>query len=117
MGQAKNRGSLEERVKNAKKFRKEAILSELKKIVEGHYQHVPDQFSHRQNYLDGCVIAMDIKEAMDIVLDDGDIGIIEDGCPKPEYILKPQTKPSKLFKTLKIIPISVSSFTFMAFPL
>ena len=37
MGQAKNRGSLEERVKNAKKFRKEAILSELKKIVEGHY--------------------------------------------------------------------------------
>ncbi len=26
MGQAKNRGSLEERVKNAKKFRKEAIL-------------------------------------------------------------------------------------------
>ena len=56
MGQAKNRGSLEERVKNAKKFRKEAILSELKKIVEGHYQHVPDQFSHRQNYLDGCVI-------------------------------------------------------------
>jgi hypothetical protein len=35
MGQAKNRGSLEERVKNAKKFRKEAILSELKKIVEG----------------------------------------------------------------------------------
>ena len=44
MGQAKNRGSLEERVKNAKKFRKEAILSELKKIGEGHYQHVPDQF-------------------------------------------------------------------------
>lgn len=87
MGQAKNRGSLEERVKNAKKFRKEGILSELQKIVEGHYQHVPDQFSHRQNYLDGCVIAMDIKEAMDIVLDDGDIGIIEDGCPKPEYLL------------------------------
>ena len=64
MGQAKNRGSLEERVQNAKKLKKDEILKELQRLIEGHYQHVPSQFSHHHNYLDGCVIAMDTKDAM-----------------------------------------------------
>ena len=86
MGQAKNRGSLEERVQNAKKLKKDEILKELQRLIEGHYQHVPSQFSHHHNYLDGCVIAMDTKDAMDIALDNDDLGIFEDGYPHPEYI-------------------------------
>ena len=86
MGQAKNRGSLEERVQNAKKLNIDEILKELQRLIEGHYQHVPSQFSHHHNYLDGCVIAMDTKDAMDIALDNDDLGIFEDGYPHPEYI-------------------------------
>ena len=34
MGQAKNRGSLEERVQNAKKLKKDEILKELQRLID-----------------------------------------------------------------------------------
>lgn len=45
MGQAKNRGSLEERVQ-MQKLKKDEILKELQRLIEGHYQHVPSHDSH-----------------------------------------------------------------------
>lgn len=82
MGQAKKRGSFEDRLKQSQEEIKKQLKEEVKKLMQQHYEHVPNQFSSSPDYLNGCVIVMDSKDAMDICLD----SLIEDGYPKPDSL-------------------------------
>lgn len=82
MGQAKNRGSYEDRLTESMNRKRDDLKKATLKILQGHYEHVPNQFSNNQNYQNGCVIVLDSNEAMDISIDD----LIEDGYPHPEFL-------------------------------
>lgn len=57
------------------------LKAQFNKVMESNYEFAPEQFSSHENYLDGCVIAMDSKDAMELTSD----LLVEDGYPQPKY--------------------------------
>lgn len=72
--------SREHKVKNEYKS---MILEKITEQLNEHVQNVPEQFSSTDNFMDGCVIVMNTREAQDIQLEQSNL--VDEGYPKPEH--------------------------------
>lgn len=62
---------------------KSQILVKINERLAEHLDNVPEQFTSTDNFLDGCVVVMNTREAQDIQLEQSNL--VLEGYPKSEY--------------------------------
>ena len=86
MGQAKQRGTAQERAESAIQSTIDATLAKIKTVLDRYYQDMPNNFSQAENYFTGYVAAFDIKDGMELEGKESEWAY--DGLPTPTALLK-----------------------------
>eukprot|EP01022_Parablepharisma_sp_SALTPOND_P002558 TRINITY_DN110488_c0_g1_i1.p5 TRINITY_DN110488_c0_g1~~TRINITY_DN110488_c0_g1_i1.p5 ORF type:complete len:109 (+),score=7.03 TRINITY_DN110488_c0_g1_i1:325-651(+) len=98
MGQAKQRGTAQERAESAIQSTIDATLAKIKTVLDRYYQDMPNNFSQAENYFTGYVAAFDIKDGMELEGKESEWAY--DGLPSssiPSLISNAATYPVKQF--------------------